>query len=257
LARKPLIVGNWKMNLSVADSTAYTTKLKRKLAPVKGVEVVVCPSFLALPAVAASLAKTDIAVGAQNVFHKEQGAFTGEIAASQLEGLATHVIVGHSERRIYLDETNRMIAAKLATCHLHGLTPILCIGETLHDYDEGLSSRVINDQLTAALRDLDAEEVSRTVIVYEPVWAVGTGKPCTPRMAAQMIDGVRRVIASLYSPEAAEAARILYGGSVTHLNADVYLDLQGCDGLLVGHASLELTDFTGIVRVAAGEEVPA
>lgn len=257
MAGKPLIVGNWKMNFTLPEAAAYVTKLKRRLAAQKGVEVVVCPGFLLLPSVAASLAKTEIRVGAQDVFYKEPGAFTGEVAAVQLEGLASYVIVGHSERRIYASESDREIAAKLAGAHLHQLTPILCVGETLHDYDEGLSARVVNDQLTAGLRELDGDEVAHTVIAYEPVWSIGTGKPCTPRMAGQMVEGIRRVIASLYTPEVAEQVRILYGGSVTHLNADLYLGLHGANGLLVGAASLELDDFTGIVRVAAGEEVPA
>jgi triosephosphate isomerase len=257
MKKKSLIIGNWKMNLTPAEATSYLIKLQKKIGEPTSAQVVICPGFLSITAAERALKGTKIELGAQNVASQEPGALTGEIAAKQLEGLVRYVIVGHSERRIHLGERDREIATKLALCHLHHLTPILAVGETLHDYEERLAARVVNSQLTAGLRDLDAEEVEKTIIAYEPVWAIGTGKACSPRYVSQMIAGLRSVISALYGEEVAAKVKFLYGGSINSLNAEAYLDLEGCGGLLVGHESLELDEFAGIVKVAERETAEA
>lgn len=248
--RKKLIVGNWKMNKTVQEATVLTLKFKKELKDLKKSEVVFCPPFIDICAVAKGLQETNLKLGAQNVFYEEEGAFTGEISPLMLKGFCEYVIIGHSERRIYLSETDKMVAKKVAVVLAHDMTPIICVGETLHENENGLGKRVAIGQVEAALHLVTTSEVKDVVISYEPVWAIGTGKACDPEQAEKMIKSIRESISMLYGKKMGDAVKILYGGSVDKKNVAFYLKRKEVDGVLVGGSSVVFDEFVGIVGAA-------
>jgi triosephosphate isomerase len=246
--RTPLVAGNWKMHLTVREALELVTALRQALDGLGGVEVVVCPPFTALADVARALAGSSIGLGAQNVHWAPRGAFTGEIAAPMLRDLGcTHVIVGHSERRHELGETDAMVRRKVTAALAHGLVPILCVGETLEERDAGRAEAVLQAQVRAGLADVPAAAAPRLVVAYEPVWAIGSGRPATGD-EANRVAGLLRAWLRQQFGHAAAAVRLLYGGSVTPQTIGEFAAQPDVDGALVGGASLKADAFAGIVR---------
>lgn len=251
LKRKPIIAGNWKMNKTVSEAIAFVRELKVSLAGFGGVEVVVCPPFTALALVAEALRGTDIAVGAQDVYWEDKGAFTGEISPVMLkEAGCRYVIIGHSERRQFFGETSEAVNRKVKTVFSQGLTPIMCVGEMLAEREAGITEKVVRTQTEGGLAGLTPEQVAGMVIAYEPVWAIGTGKTASDDDAQQVIGFIRSRVKALYGAGAAEQVRIQYGGSVKPANTAGLIARPDIDGALVGGASLEVESFTGIIRAA-------
>jgi triosephosphate isomerase len=243
-----IVVGNWKLHYSIPESTILIEKLKKTLAKIKKTEVVVCPSFLDIYPASKELQNTKIKLGAQDTFYIDEGAFTGEVSASQLSHFVKYVIVGHSERRIQFGETDKMVAQKAESAQANGITPIICVGETLHENQDGLSKVVVMNQVEAALSLLTASEVDASVIAYEPVWAIGTGQVCKPVDAEKMINNIRNLVKAIYGEEAAKNVRILYGGSVNDESVKGFAKSNKIDGFLVGSASVDSKKFTAIVE---------
>ena len=251
--RTPFVAGNWKMHPgALSEAIALAADLRRSVGGITGVTRLVCPPFTAIAAVSEALSGSDVAVGAQNVHPEPRGAFTGEVSASMLTGLCTHVLVGHSERRRLLGETDAFIGAKLAAALRTGLTPVLCVGETLDEREANRAATVVDEQLRGGLSGLDAGAVRRVVVAYEPVWAIGTGRAAGPETAQEMMGTVRSSLAALADGPTAEAALILYGGSGTPTNAPELAAQPDIDGALVGGASLVADEFAAIVRAFAG-----
>ena len=251
-SRRPLILGNWKMNLSLADATSLARGLQRKLAALyAGPEVGVCPSFLHLPAVREILEGSSISVGAQDCVAQTPGACTGGVSAEQLRELTLKwVILGHSERRQYFAESDADVAAKLGAAFRVGLSPVLCIGETLEQREGGQTEAVVIGQLQGAIADLEAPQVAALTVAYEPVWAIGTGRSAKSEDAQAVHRLVRGALAEVVGADAAGGVRILYGGSVNEENAAGYFACEDVDGALVGGASLDPDRFVGILRAA-------
>ncbi|MCH8848574.1 MAG: triose-phosphate isomerase [Chloroflexi bacterium] len=248
----PLVVGNWKMNPpSIAEAVALAQALRAPLGAVEGVERVVCPPFVALPAVADALAGSPIVLGAQNVHPQPKGAFTGEVSGAMLQGVCSHVIVGHSERRHSLGETDDFVNAKVLAVLGLGMTPVLCVGETLEERDAGEASAVVERQTAAGLAGVEPGDVTKVVLAYEPVWAIGTGRAATPETAQEMIGGIRAHLVRLTDSATAAQVRLLYGGSVNAANAAELAALPDVDGALVGGASLDPDAFVAIARAFA------
>lgn len=250
MKKHKLVVGNWKMNGIIPEASIMVEKLKQEIGDVKKVEIVLCPPFVDLYTVEESIFETNIKLGAQNIFWEEQGPFTGEISPLMLKGLCDYVIVGHSERRIHLGETDKEIAKKVAAVIRHDLIPILCVGDTLQDFSEGFSKGAVLSQLQAGLHLLTAEEVGIIVIAYEPVWAIGTGKSCSVKKAEEMIRAIKHTIGELYGVEAMKKVRVLYGGSVKSKNSNEYIEDENIDGVLVGGASVDHHEFAKIIKGA-------
>jgi triosephosphate isomerase len=249
--RTPMVAGNWKMNTTVAEATALVGALRAALAPVTGVDLLVCPPFVSLGAVSGALAGSGIAVGAQNMHPETKGAFTGEVSGPMLEGLATHVILGHSERRHLLGEDDAFVAAKVQAALGLGLTPVLCVGETLEQREAGHAEAVVAGQLAAGLAGLDTDAIGRVVVAYEPVWAIGTGRAATPEIAQAMMGAVRYELTRLSHIETAQSMPLLYGGSVNPANAAELAAQEDIDGALVGGASLVAEQFAAIATAFA------
>ena len=247
----PFVAGNWKMNTTIIEAVALAQSLRITLADAEGVTCVVCPPFVSLAAVAEVLTGSAIGVGAQNMHPEPKGAFTGEISGAMLEGICTHVILGHSERRHLLGEQDDFVNAKVRTAIRIGLTPILCVGETLDERDAGDAHAVVVRQLEAGLQGLSATEVGRVVIAYEPVWAIGTGRAATPEIAQEMVGLVRSEVALFTNRAAAGRVPLLYGGSVSAENAAALAAQQDIDGALVGGASMKADDFAAIAEAFA------
>jgi triosephosphate isomerase (TIM) len=250
--RKPIIAGNWKMNKTPAEAIALVRALAPMVTRFPEVETVVCPPMLALPAVAEALRGTGIGVGAQNVFWAESGAYTGEIAANMLVGLAQYVIIGHSERRQYFGETDETVNKKIKAVLGQGLTPIVCVGESLAQNEAGSTDAWVSGQIQAAFEGLTAQQVSGVVVAYEPIWAIGTGRNATPEIANRVCGLVRSTLAGLYGQETAQAMRVQYGGSANDKNIGELMAMPEIDGALVGGASLKADSFAEMVRVSAG-----
>ncbi|MCL5093638.1 MAG: triose-phosphate isomerase [Patescibacteria group bacterium] len=245
--KKKLIVGNWKMNLTVPEATILAERLKKEIVFVDGVETVVAPSFVSLYSVSETLADSAISVGAQDVFYEENGSYTGEVSAAMLRGLAKYCIVGHSERRIYFGESDRDVSQKVKALLTYDIKPIICIGETLREHSDGLSKVVAVSEAEAALRFVTKEDLENITFAYEPVWAIGSGKACHPDDAENVIQAVQKFIKALFGDKAADKIRILYGGSVNAENAKGFMK-KNIDGFLVGGASLDHEEFTEIVK---------
>ena len=251
MSRTPMIAGNWKMNHLIADAEAFIGALLPKVAASSGVEIVVCPPFLALQPLIDSARGSQVAVYAQNMHEADSGAFTGEISAPMLADVdAGGVILGHSERRQYFGETDRALQLKVPAALDAGLVPILCVGETEDERERGETERKLRYQVQEGLEAVPVERLPEVVVAYEPVWAIGTGKTATPEQAQDAIAFVRALVANI-DAGAAEQVRILYGGSVKPDGAAELLALPDVDGALVGGASLEPADLAAIVEAAA------
>ena len=250
--RRPLIAGNWKMNLNRAQSVELADGLVRQTGASTHVDLVVCPPSVYLDAVGQSVTGSGVALGAQDMYHEAEGAFTGEIGAAMLLDLGcSYVILGHSERRHILGETDQAIRRKVTAALQAGLVPIVCLGETLQQRESGLTGAVIQEQFDGSLGGISREDMARVVIAYEPVWAIGTGKVATPDQAEAVHADLRTILQSRYNAELAAAVRIQYGGSVKPQNAAELLGQQNVDGALVGGASLKLESFLKIAAAAA------
>jgi len=254
--RTPVIAGNWKMNKTPAEAAelarALVAQIGAEIGGVTGVERVLCPPFVALPAVAPLLAGTGIGLGAQNIHWEKFGAFTGEVSAPMLVGLAQYVILGHSERRQYFGETDETVNKKVRSALAHGLTPIICVGENLAENEAGQTGDVVTRQVRGAYAGLSADDALKTIIAYEPVWAIGTGRAATPEQANSVMGQyIRQLLKELYTASVADALRLQYGGSVTAANAASLFAQPEIDGALVGGASLKAAEFTAIVKAAS------
>jgi triosephosphate isomerase len=252
-AMRPVVIAaNWKMHTTPAEAGDLASTIARRTREAD-VTRVICPPFVCLAAVRDALAGEDVAVGAQNVHHELAGAYTGEVAAPMLAGLATWVIVGHSERRRDAGETDERIGRKLDRAIESGLRPILCVGEQLAEREAGAEVEVVRRQLEGALRDRDPAALGEAgpVIAYEPVWAIGTGRNASGRDASAMVDAIRAALADLGLGGLAESTAVLYGGSVTAANIDEFMSEPAIDGALVGGASLKPDEMAGIVARAA------
>jgi triosephosphate isomerase len=253
--RKPFVAGNWKMNKTVAEARQLVSELVPGLQSIEAVDKVLCPPFTSLLAVAALLEGTDIGLGAQNMHWELSGAFTGEVSPSMVAELCRYVILGHSERRTYFGETDEGVNQKVRAALVHGLTPIVCVGETLEENESGRTNEVVSRQVRQGLADIkDLSEPgggSSLVVAYEPIWAIGTGRASTPADASKVIGGViRPALSELFDEQTAQVVRILYGGSVNGSNAAEFFAEIEIDGALVGGASLKVADFTQIVQAA-------
>ncbi len=246
--RTPIIAGNWKMNNTVSESIRLVQAMKQSLENISGVEKVVCPPFVSLYEVARSLEASSVAVGAQNIFYEEKGAYTGEVSANMLVGICSYVILGHSERRGYFGETDDMVNRKVKAAIAAGLKPIICVGETLEEMEEGRTEEVVTRQVRAVLDGLSS--IEDVVMAYEPVWAIGTGKAATEEQANETIGLVRRVIAESFGT-AADELRIQYGGSAHAGNIASLMNQPEIDGALVGGASLKADEFVSMVEQTA------
>lgn len=247
--RKLIIAGNWKMNKTVAEALTLVDDLKRELASVKEVDIVVCPPYTALSEVSKAILDSNIKLGAQNMSENNVGAFTGEIASVMLKEFSTrYVILGHSERRQYQQESDALIARKAAAVHAANLKPIVCIGETLADREGNLTEKVLETQVRGSLAGLTKEQMVETVLAYEPVWAIGTGKTATTQQAQDAHAFIRKVLVSMFDEATAKKVRIQYGGSVKPNNSKELMTQADVDGALVGGASLEARSFADIIR---------
>jgi len=249
MKRLPFIAGNWKMNKTVREAVDIVRELKTSLSGAKGVEVAVAPPFTALFAVHQEIEGSPIYLAAQNLYWEEKGAFTGEVSPIMLKEVGCHyVIIGHSERRQFFGETDETVNRRIKAALTHRLKVILCIGETLQEREGEKTFSVIEKQIEGGLKGLGDQEIRNTVIAYEPVWAIGTGKTATPKQAEEVHGFIRRKLGKLYSREVSEEIRIQYGGSVTPENIRGLMDQPNIDGALVGGASLKADSFSKIVR---------
>jgi len=247
--RKLIIAGNWKMNKTVAEALDLVTDLKRELASIKEVDIVVCPPFTALADVSKAVLDGNIRLGAQNMSEHGPGAYTGEIAAVMLKEFSVrYVILGHSERRQYQKEPDALIARKAQAAHAAALKPIVCVGETLEERESGRTETVVEGQITGSLAGLTADQVTETIIAYEPVWAIGTGRTATSQQAQDVHAFIRKQVAGLFGDAVARRVRIQYGGSVKPANARELMSQVDVDGALVGGASLEVRSFCEIIK---------
>jgi triosephosphate isomerase len=253
--RTPIIAGNWKMYKTLHESVAFVQQLASALEPFNSVERLVCPSFVALAAVANALKDTQIGVGAQNLHWEVEGAFTSQISPIMIRDYAQYVIIGHSECRAYLGETDEIVNKKAKAALAHGLKPIIAVGESLSQNEAGQTEVFVSGQIRAALAGLSASDMEHVILAYEPVWAIGTGKNASGMIANQIIEGtIRSTLADLYGSEIAQIVRIQYGGSVKPDNMAEYMSQPDIDGALVGGASLKVDDFTRLVEIAAKEK---
>ena len=249
--RKKLIAGNWKMNKTPADGAALVTELVATLGKLTDVDIVVCPPFTALDAVARALDGSTIKLGAQNLHPEASGAFTGEISAPMLRALfTTHVILGHSERRSLFGETDAFINLKVLAALKNQLRPIFCVGESLAEREAGATLKVVQTQLEAGLQGVSKEQVASLIVAYEPVWAIGTGKVATTDQAQEVHAFIRGLLTKLFTEPVAQRVRILYGGSMKPANAPELLAQKDIDGGLIGGASLEARSFVELVNAA-------
>ena len=249
--RKPFIAGNWKMNTDIASALALVKDIAGRIGRLDDIDVAVCPPFVYLHAVADALSASNIALGAQNVFFQPNGAFTGEISAAMLKDLScAYVIIGHSERRHVIGETDDLINKKIAAAINNGLLPIFCVGELLEQRKTGKTSAVVTEQVKKGLAGLCTERIQAVTIAYEPVWAIGTGINATPEQAQEVHAMIRDLLACLYDKTIASNLRIQYGGSAKPDNTAQLMTQPDVDGLLVGGASLKADDFASMVNTA-------
>lgn len=248
--RIPLIAGNWKMNNNIHESLLLVNNLIQLSSDFNNdVEVLVCAPFTALYSLNKLLSDSNIKLGAQNMHYNEKGAFTGEISPLMLKEIGVeYVIVGHSERRQYFNETDESVNKKLKTSFIFGIKPILCIGETLEQRENKIEKAIVENQIINAFKDIKAEDAVKVVIAYEPIWAIGTGKTATSEEANEMASFIRNVIKKLYNEELSKQVIVLYGGSVKGENASEFINKSDIDGALVGGASLNAEEFIRIIN---------
>lgn len=249
--RKPIIAGNWKMYKSFDEAVSFVDSVLDKIPSSEKVDAVICAPALYLPTLVQVASESDLAIGAQNMHYENEGAFTGEISPSQLASIkADYVILGHSERREYFNETDEAINKKVKAALAHNIVPIICCGETLEEREAGTTEKIVAAQITAALEGFTAQEVEHMVIAYEPIWAIGTGKTATADDANQVCGAIRSVVENLYNAETAQAIRIQYGGSVKPENIVELLSKEHIDGALVGGASLQAESYLKLLEAA-------
>lgn len=249
--RKKLIVGNWKMHLNTSQASLLLHRLHERIKIHRDIEVVLAPSMLVLQPLSMQIDRRKFRLAAQNAYHKDEGAFTGEVSFTMLQDLVHYVIIGHSERRLYFDESLDMVRDKVAAAVRNNITPLLCIGETQEERHNGETKQVLHDQLTTALSNLTSAEVSDMVVAYEPRWAIGTGVSAKPAQIDEAILFIRHQVSELYGAKTAKTIRVLYGAGVEPEYVASILSLKcGIDGLLVGGASLNYHKFSGIVDAA-------
>jgi triosephosphate isomerase len=249
--RRYLIAGNWKMNSDRASGVSLASAVAKRSGELRHLDLLVCPPFVYLASVAEAISNSAVALGAQDLYHEKNGAFTGEISAAMLVDVGCrYVILGHSERRHIMGETDADVNMKTIAALAAGLVPIVCVGELLAEREAGQTAAVIRRQFDGSLDGIAAESLSKTVIAYEPVWAIGTGKVATPAQAEEVHADLRRLLAERYNETAAAEVRILYGGSVKPDNAGDLLSKPNIDGALIGGASLKVDDFLGIAAAA-------
>jgi len=246
--RKPIIAGNWKMHKSVADGLAFVSAVKSEVAGTD-VETVICAPFTLLPSLVEAVKGTNIKIGAQNMHFEDKGAFTGEVSADMLLDIGvTHVIIGHSERRQYFAETDETVNKKAIKALAKGLVPIICCGETLEQREAGETKTLVKGQIEKAYAGISAVDAVKTVVAYEPIWAIGTGKTASSQDANDVIAYIREVLETAYGVDVSEEIRIQYGGSVKPSNVEEIMNEADIDGALVGGASLEPSDFIELVN---------
>jgi triosephosphate isomerase len=250
--RKLLIAANWKMNLNTHQSSNLLVNLDKNIKLHRNIEIVLAPSMLSIQPLSLMLDRRKFRLAAQDGFYVDQGAYTGEVSLAMMRELIHYVIIGHSERRIYFHESLDTIRDKVAAAARNDISPILCIGETKREHEAGETKQVLHDQLVTAVSDLTSGDFEKVVVVYEPVWAISTfdGELADPDQVQGIIKYIRDQIGSLYGNKAAEVCRVLYGGSVDDQTAAAYLKIDGCDGCLVGGASLNYQKFSNIIKLA-------
>ena len=251
--RKPIIAGNWKLNKTSLEAIELVTLLRRDLSEVTDIDIVVCPVLTALSDVHDVLAETNIALGAQNLYWEDSGAYTGEVSAPLLKSIGVeYVIIGHSERRQYFGETDTMVNKKIRAALKQGLTPIVCVGENLQQREKGKTFHVVQTQCEGSLAGFTKEEIEKIVMAYEPVWAIGTGKTATPEQAQEVQKFIRELLTKISDETVSSTVRIQYGGSVKPDNIAQLMSQPDIDGALVGGASLQADSFTQIVKNSCG-----
>jgi triosephosphate isomerase (TIM) len=256
LSKRTLIVGNWKMHLNTSQSSLLLHRLHERIKILRDVEVVLAPSMLVLQPLSTQIDRRKFRLAAQNAYYKDEGQYTGEVSFTMLRDLAHYVIVGHSDRRYKFGEDLDMISEKVAAAIRNDITPIICVGETKHEKAQKEAMQTIHDQVTTALKNVTSREVGDVVIAYEPVWALSTGSDYmhhetpTPDEIARVVSAIRKNIAGLFGKKASQRVRVLYGGSTNASTAGGFLSIDGIDGLLVGGASLNYHQFSGIVDAA-------
>lgn len=252
--RKKYVVGNWKMNMTVAESQQFFTRLDKEITTHRDVEVVVCPTSLAIQPLAEKIDTKKFKLGAQNFHYADHGTYTGEISAAMVKDFVDYGIVGHSDRRSKFHEHDDEIARKMAAAIRNGITPILCVGENLIQRQEGHSDLVVRDQVISDLAMLTAEDISQILIAYEPIWAIssgdGQGESAKPEPVKKIIDTIRKTVRELYGKKAEESLHVLYGGSSNPDNVVSYMKITGVDGVLVGGASLNYKQFASMIDKA-------
>lgn len=247
---KKLIIANWKMNLTIGEASLFVHKLGGMVKRHRDVEVVLAPTLLALQPVSLQIHHHDFKLAAQNFYWRDDGAFTGEVSASQLRGLVQYGLVGHSERRHVFGELGKDIRHKVQAAYRNNIIPVLCVGETAGERAMNETTDILHDQLVGGLSNITSEEVEHLVIAYEPVWAIGTGNNATPADVEKAVTAIRSQVRHLFGADAAKKVRVLYGGSVIADNALSYMTTPGVDGLLIGGASLNVHTFADIVNQA-------
>lgn len=249
--RKPFVAGNWKMNKTVEQASLLVADLLPGLQAVEKIDRVLCPPFPSLMVISQMIAGTAVGLGAQNMHWEESGAYTGEVAPAMLKEFCDYVIIGHSERRGYFGETDATVNKKVKAAFAHGLTPIVCVGETLEENEAGKTAAIVKREVLEGLKELTADEAAKLVVAYEPIWAIGTGKAASAEQAEEIIGKiVRASLSESFGAETAEKIRILYGGSVKGSNAAEFFMMPNIDGALVGGASLKADDFVKICQAA-------
>lgn len=250
--RKPIVAGNWKLNKTIKEAIEFTTLLKRLVTEFQHVDVVICPPYTALSDLSEILLESEIKLGAQDVYWEEKGAFTGEVSSSLIKDAgASYGVIGHSERRQFFNETNETVNRKTKAALTAGLTPIVCVGESLAEREAGKTFRVLEEQFRGSFKDLTADPMKKIIIAYEPVWAIGTGKVATPSEAQEVHAFIRKELRSAFGQECADVVRLQYGGSVKPENIAELMREADIDGALVGGASLDAKSFADIIKNAA------
>ncbi len=249
MSRKPFIAGNWKMYKTISEAVSFTKQFKDLVSSITDRDILICASFTLIPALAKELEGSNIMLGAQNMYFEKEGAYTGEVSPVQLlDAGAKYVILGHSERRHIIGESDELINKKLKAALSFGLLPILCVGELLEEREAGKTESVVKTQIVEGFKGITEEEALKVTIAYEPVWAIGTGKTATPEDADSVHGYIRTILSDIYSKKAAESIRIQYGGSVKPENIDSLMAKENIDGALVGGASLKVESFERIVK---------
>ena len=246
--KKKVIVANWKMNLDMQESSIYLHKLSEKITAHRSMEIILAPSTFTLQSLSLQINHRQFKLAAQNFYWRDHGAYTGEVAISQLRGIVQYALVGHSERRNTFNETDKDVRAKVAAALRNNIRPILCIGETSDERNYNETDIVLNDQLLGGLANVSSEELTEVIIAYEPVWAIGTGNIALPDDVEKAVKTIRDQIKQLYGEKASKEIQVLYGGSIQPSSAADYANISGVDGLLVGGASLSLDKFSQIVE---------